>query len=402
MGDHQQASRRSERLFTGYSGRISTALAIGWAAALLGRQTISPLLPTIIDDLVITPGKAGIALSTMIVLYSLSQYPSGRLSDELTRTTVVIGSIVTMLVGFGLLVITTTYPMLLTGVAVVGIGAGGYFSPARAFVSDLFVQRRGQAIGIHTTAGQLGGILAAAAAAVVLSIAGWQFVFLPAIVALFLVGLLLHYWSRDHYEVSAVEIGLSDTGRRLLGSTTLRKLLAVHVLVTFSITAFMTFLPTLLQVEKGLSPVLASAGFGLVYLVGMVAGPLAGRFSDRHDRIAIIVGTLLLGVVGLLLIVGASYRPAIAVGIGLMSAGVWGYIPSMTAEIMDVLPSGNMGGDFGFIKTVSGLGGLGPAYVGFVGSRFTYETAFVGLAACLLVGAAVVLVARRRREPDRT
>ncbi|MFB6184049.1 MAG: MFS transporter [Haloarculaceae archaeon] len=395
MADHQTCDRRPERLFTGYSGRISTVLAVGWMATLLGRQAISPLLPAIMDSLDITPGRAGLALTAMIVLYSLVQYPSGRMSDQLSRTTVVLGSIVVMVAGFGLLAITRTYPGFLVGVAVVGVGAGAFFSPARAFVSDLFVRRRGQALGVQTTAGQVGGILAATSAAVVLSIAGWQFAFLPAIVALCLVGGLLIWWSRDPIEVSPVEMNLYETGVRLFGMATIRKLLVAHVLVTFAITAFMGFLPTLLQVEKGLSPPLASAGFALVYVVGMVSGPVAGRLSDHYVRTVVIVGTLVVGCAGLVVLVGSASRPAMAVGVALTSAGLWGYVPPMTAEIMDRLPDGNLGGDFGFLKMVAGLGGLGPAYVGVVAQRTTYGTAFAGLAVCLLAGAVVVLVTRR-------
>lgn len=88
MPDHKQ-----ERLLTGYSGRMVLLIALGWMAVLLGRQALPPLLPTIIKQLVISPARAGFALTLMMGLYALLQYPAGRLSDIIPRTTLLTASI---------------------------------------------------------------------------------------------------------------------------------------------------------------------------------------------------------------------------------------------------------------------------------------------------------------------
>jgi predicted MFS family arabinose efflux permease len=66
----------------------------------MGWQVLSPLLPRIIDDLHITSTQAGFAITLMWGLYALSQYPSGRLSDHLSRKTLLASGLVLLSIGF--------------------------------------------------------------------------------------------------------------------------------------------------------------------------------------------------------------------------------------------------------------------------------------------------------------
>jgi MFS family permease len=375
---------------------MSTALAFGWLATLLGRQAVSPLLPTIVDDLAILPSRAGFALTVMMGLYAVVQFPGGRISDQLSRTTVLAAGIGVMVAGFGLLSNTATYGGFLAGVALVGVGGGLFFSPARALLSDLFVERRGQVFGLHTAAGMVGGVLAATSAAAVLAVASWRAAFVPSIALLVVVLALLHRWSREPYVVARVSIGARATVRRLFSSRRIRWLVFAYTLFGFTLQAFVGFLPTLLQVEKGASPTLASAGFALIYATGIVASPAAGRLSDRLPRASVVVGALALGGAGLVVLVVAPSLPVAALGVGLTSFGLWAYVPTVQAYLMDLLSNESLGGDFGLLKAVyTGLGSLGPTYVGLVAERASYTAAFVGLVACLFTSALVVFVATR-------
>ncbi|MFB6150121.1 MAG: MFS transporter, partial [Halobacteriales archaeon] len=259
-------------LLTGYSGRIVLLVAFGWFSILLGRQALPPLLPTIIEALRISPARAGVALTVLMGLYSLLQYPAGRLSDALSRTTLLIASIGGMILGFGLLGTVTNYPQLLAGAAVLGVSSSFYFTPSRALLSDLFVERRGQAFGIQTTAGMGGAALAAGVAVGALRYATWQAAFLPTIVLLVGVGILLHRWSHEPYVLSRDELDFDFRGTvgRLLFQPRIRRLLFMRALTAFTFQGIVGFLPTFLQVEKGFSTTLASASFALVFVVGSV------------------------------------------------------------------------------------------------------------------------------------
>ncbi|MDY6819470.1 MAG: MFS transporter [Halobacteriales archaeon] len=381
-------------LLTGYSGRIVLLVAFGWFSILLGRQALPPLLPTIIEVLRISPARAGVALTVLMGLYSLLQYPAGRLSDALSRTTLLIASIGGMILGFGLLGTVTNYPQLLAGAAVLGVSSSFYFTPSRALLSDLFVERRGQAFGIQTTAGMGGAALAAGVAVGALRYATWQAAFLPTIVLLVGVGILLHRWSHEPYVLSRDDLDFDFRGTvgRLLFQPRIRRLLFMRALTAFTFQGIVGFLPTFLQVEKGFSTTLASASFALVFVVGSVMGPLAGRLSDLFPRLRVVLGALFVGIIGLLGMLLGGAAAVVIVSIVAMSMGLASLFPVMGAYFMDLFPDRSVGGDFGAAKTVfSGLGSIGPTYVGIVAASRSYTIAFAGLLVLLVLAVGVLL-----------
>ena len=75
------------------------ALSVGLAVVKIGRRTLPPLLPTVITVLSITPFQAGLTPSIAAACVALLQFPSGRISDQLPRKTVLIGSLLVMTIG---------------------------------------------------------------------------------------------------------------------------------------------------------------------------------------------------------------------------------------------------------------------------------------------------------------
>lgn len=118
-----------ERLLTGYSGRVLVLILLGTMAAFIGRNIFGPLLPVIIEDLGITSSAAGFALSVMWVAIAVTQYPGGRLADQLSYKTVLVGAIGMLVVGFMLLILSSTYLGFVVGLTVMGLGAG-LFTPS--------------------------------------------------------------------------------------------------------------------------------------------------------------------------------------------------------------------------------------------------------------------------------
>lgn len=380
-----------ERLLTGYTGRLFVVLSIGWTSIQLGRQVLPPLLPAIIDDLAITPSKAGFALTLMGALYAAAHYPSGRFSDRLSRRTILVVGIVVMTVGFFALSRVASYPALLFGVGLVGLGAALYFVPLRASIADLFVERRGQAFGLNNAAGVAGNVLAAGLAVAVLSVATWRAAFLPVMVLLAVILVLLHAWSREPYVVARVELGLRETAGRVFGTARIRWLVVAYSMFVFTWRGVVGFLPTFLQVDKGFSSALASGGFAMLFIVGAISMPLAGQLGDRLSRLPVAAGSLLLGAVGLAGVLIAPSALLVIVGIVVFAVGLMAFPPVMQSYLMDAFPDDSMGGDFGAFKTIyTGVGSIGPTYVGLIAERSSYTTALGGIAISLLVGAAII------------
>ncbi|WP_435177339.1 MFS transporter [Halorussus sp. AFM4] len=395
-----------ERLLTGYTGRLLLTVSLGWTAIQTGRLVLSPLLPSVMADLAITEFQAGLAFTLLWGLYALGQYPSGRLSDRLTRKSLLVAGLSLVVVGFAALASAPTYLFYLAGAAVVGAGAGLYPTPARALVSDLFVERRGQAFGLHTASGDVGGAAAAGLAVAVLAVAGWRTAFAPVVAVLAGTALALHVWAREAYDRprtdrEAVAAGVADartTAARLWANPRLRWYLLAYALYAFTWQSAAGFLPTFLRVAKGFPADLASGGFAALFLVGAVVKPLAGSLGDRFPRAAVAAGALAVAAGALAGLLAASGTVAVGLAVVAFAAGLMAYPPVMQALLMDTFPDGSMGGDLGATRTVYiGLGSLGPSYVGFVAGRASYEAAFAGLLGCLLVGAAVVVGLARSR-----
>ena len=384
-------SAEREQLFTGYSGRLLLTTSLGWLFIQMGRQLLPPLLPNIIEDLAITSTQAGFALTLMWGLYALFQYPSGRLSDQLSRKTLVVSGMGFVCLGFFIVSGTVSYPMFLAGAAVVGVGAGLYPTAARALLSDLFVSRRGQAFGLHTASGDLGNAFAAGLAVLAITFASWQAGFLPMVILTGGIVLALHLWSREPYVFETASLGVRATGTRLFGNDRLRWFLLTYMLFAFTWQSTTGFLPTFLQVEKGFSVSLASTGFAVLFLVGMLVKPVSGAIGDRFSRTAVAVGALLLGLFGLSGLLLVEHPVLIFAGIVVFAAGLMSFPPVMQAYLMDLFPDESMGGDLGGMRTIYiGFGSLGPTYIGFVGGAESYTVAFAGLVACLLAGAGIV------------
>ncbi len=385
-----------ERLLRGYAGRLFIGISLGWFLIVFGRQLLPPLLPSIIADLEISSFQAGIALTGLFAMRALNQYPGGRLADQLSRKTVLVGSLLIASVGFVLLSASVVYALFLLAVAVVGVGAGAYSVTTRATTADLYIEKRGRAFGVQGAFTSVAGVASAGGAVVALAVGDWRSAFLPIVAVLLLLVVSLHRWNRDPYVVERIEFEILGTARRVLGAVQIRRVVAAYVLCLFSWMGIIGFLPTFLQIEKGLSPTAASAGFGLVYVVGVIAGPFAGVFGDRYGKLRMSVLAMLFGMVGVFALVVVDAIALIALFIAMLAIGFWSFFPVTQAYLMDSFSDDTMAGDLGAVKTVWGLAGsLGPAYIGFVADFQDYTVAYLGTVGCLLVALGVIAYAKR-------
>lgn len=390
-----EAESGDERLFTGYEGRLLAAISLGWLAIQGGRLVLSPMLPEVKADIGMTDTQAGFGFTLMWGLYAVLQYPSGRLSDVLSRKLLLVSGLGIAAGGFVVLGVAPGYLVFLGGAAIVGVGAGLYPTAARALVSDLYVKRRGQAFGFHTASGDLGGVAAAGVSALVLAVAVWQAAYVPVVVAVLGVAAALHVWVREPYSVGAVDLALGATVKRLVGTSTVRRLLFAYTLYAFVWQAATGFLPTYLQEGKELPSIVATASFALLFGVGVLAKPVAGSISDRVPRAVLAPAVVGVGAVALGVVVVAQSSIGVLLGTVVFAAGLMAFPPVMQAYLMDTFPADSAGGDLGAIRSVYiGLGAFGTTYVGAVADWMSYRLAFVGLAAMLAVSAVVVATTR--------
>jgi MFS family permease len=383
---------RSDRLLAGHAGRMLLVLTVAFAVVKTTRYALPPLLPAITADLSITPFQAGLGLATINVFFAAQQFPSGRLSDQLSRKTVLFASLAFMMLGCLVLAATTTYSVFLLGMVLVGLGGGLFPSASRAWVTDLFTARRGEAFGFHLASVDVAGLVASGLAFVVFStVVSWRLVFLPVVACLVSLLPLVQFWSTEGIVLSRVDLDVRETAVRVLATRRIRRVALVVSLYMFTVQGMTGFLPTYLQVEGGFDPSTASLAFAALFVTGMVSKPLTGRVSDGRNRLIVGAAGLAVGAAGVALLLAVpSGAPAVA-GIVLFAAGHKGFLPTVEAYLMDGFETESMGGDLGILRTIYwSAGSLGPAYVGYVSSVLGYWEAFLGFVGTLALGAAVV------------
>ncbi|SDN31110.1 Predicted arabinose efflux permease, MFS family [Halogranum gelatinilyticum] len=388
-----QSSASSDRLLSGYPGRMLATVSLAWAVLQLGRFLLSPLLPTIIDDLGITNATAGIALAVFQGIYAITQYPGGEYSDRWTRATLIVPGLVVLVLGFATFGLAGGLAGFVLAAAVTGLGKGLFAIPSRALLSDLYVERRGRAMGLYAAGTDLGGLLASGVAILALTYATWRAPFLPVAAVLGVLTLLFVLWSREEYTVGSPSLDATGTIRRLVASPEQRRTLVAFALFYFMVGGFINFFPTYLIEAKAFSEQLASAAFAIVFVVGLAIKPIAGAVSDRFRRESIAVVGLLVAAValGVLSLVGGESRLLIYGCIVVLALGYKMEFPLADTIIVDNAPDGDMGADLGAARALFlGANALGPAYVGIVATYADYVTAFAGLAVCLLVAAGLL------------
>jgi MFS family permease len=388
---------REERLVGGDTGRMLAVTALAWAVLQLARFAVPPLLPEIRADLSLSLAQAGVALTVLQGVYALVQYPSGRLSDSWSRATLLLPSLV-VLAGACLVVGTArSYWWLVAGLGVFGVGKGLYAIPSRALLSDLFVERRGRALGVFSAVTDLGGMLASGAAVAAIAYSTWRVVFLPVAALLGLLALLFYAWNREPYVVADADLEAVATARRLLATPRQRRSITAFVLFYFMVNGALNFLPEYLRETKAFSPTLASAAYALLFAFGVVVKPASGAVSDRFPRHTVSVAGMALAAVALGVLVVADSTAGVGVAIVLFAAGYKAQFPVIDAILLDAAPDANAGGDLGAARALFlGVGSLGPAFVGYVADLWNFTAAFAALSGTLVLAAGILLGVGRR------
>ncbi len=213
---------------------------------------------------------------------------------------------------------------------VAGIGWSTYHPLGIHFISDLYPEKRGEALGYHQAGGSIGSFIAPLLAGFVVEGFGWRYSFLVLSSLGFAVGVLLWLFLG---EVSTEAISSSRASLRNL----VDPLILVSAVMTYSIAlrGVQSFATKYFQEGKGTSYFEAAILYSALQVAGIVSGPLSGRISDRLGR-AKVIGALIvlqsLSVLGLVLTKGnLLYFPCIMYGFA-----SFGLLATSDAFIVDV------------------------------------------------------------------
>jgi MFS family permease len=312
-----------------------TVLAMTLAAAVityLDRVSISVAAPLMQAELGLTQSQMGVAFSVFAVAYAIFEIPAALLGDRwgqrLTMMRIVAWwSLFTMLTGA-----VRGYGSLIATRFLFGAGEAGAFPTLSRALSRWFpVESRSRANGLMWMGARLGGAFAPVLAVGAIGLWGWRWTFF----AFGLVGLVwVAVWSRwyrddpadhpavDERELALIRVGAAPAPSRsekipwstLLLQRDLLILCATYFASGFGFQFFVTWLPTYLTKEHGLTlqrsgiyaalPLLAGAAGCAAG--GVMADWIARRFgSIRWGRRVVAISGFFLGAAGFLMAIGA-------------------------------------------------------------------------------------------------
>ena len=397
--------------------RALLATYLGYGLDGFDLMIYSFVIPTLLTLWSMSKAEAGYIASGALITSAIGGWAAGVLADRFGRArilqlTVLWFALFTFLSGF------THNPVgLFVTRALQGLGFGGEWSVGSVLVAEIIDARhRGRASGLVQSSWSVGWAAAAlafwAVSALVPPAMAWKILFWLGI----LPGLLVVYIRRNVPE-PAIFMQLRALRARTAGMPARRgafldifrpPLLRTTLLATLLSTGMMggyysitTWLPTFLANERHLS-VGASTGYLLMLITGSLAGYLVSAWLT--DLIGRRRGFMLFAAGAMVLILLYTRMP-VAGGMFLIGFAlgffILGIFAGMGACLAELYPSAVRGSGQGFTYGMGrGIGGLCPALIGLLSTRFPLGDAIAGFtvaAYALVIVAALAIPETRGR-----
>lgn len=345
--------------------------------------------------------ELGFALTVSAVVSGLTQAPTGYLVDHFGARKILLGGLT--LGGFALILLGLhlSYASLIACAVLLGLANSVYHPADYAILAEHMDEARmGRAFSIHTFAGYLGGALAPAIVAALITVSGGT----GAIVASGAIGVLV--------AALLVVMSIPDAGahKNKPGNANLPKQ-AVITPALITLTVLFTLLSLSVAGINNFGVVALMSGYGSSYSVANVAltaflgcsavGVLAGGFladyTERHGYVAaacFAVNALIVLVIALVTLPGWALTVTMATA-GFLSGVI---APSRDMLVRNAAPPGAAGRAFGIVSTGFNLGGIvSPLLFGWIMDQSAPHWVFG--ASVIFMLATVVLSPFTERKP---
>jgi len=380
------------------SRKALLAATLGYAMDGFDLLILGFLLDPIAQDFGVGRVEASALVSWTLLGALVGGVVFGVMSDRFGRVRVLTWSILVFAGFTGLCAFAQNYDQLIVYRTLAGLGLGGEFGLGMALVAESWpAAQRARACSYVGIGWQVGVLLAALGAPVLLPLIGWRGVFLVGVIPS-----LVAFVVRRH--VSEPEIFLEQ--RRSDGFLTPLKALFADAATTkislgmivlcavqnFGYYGLMIWLPAYLSARYGFS--LAKSGIWTgVTVCGMTAGALIfGALCDRYGRRPAFLG-FQLGALLMVLIYARLTDPLAAlVGGAIVGVFVNGMIGGYGALLSELYPTHARATAENVLFNIGrAIGGLGPVVIGLLAGRFSFDVALGFLASLYAIDMAVTM-----------
>lgn len=159
--------------------RILAVLFTGVLMGALDIAIVGPALPAIQAEFALGATDLGWVFGAYVLANLLGAPVMAKLSDRKGRRSIYVLDVALFALGSLVVAAAPTFPLLLAGRAIQGLGAGGIFPVASAVIGDTFpVERRGGALGLIGAVFGLAFLIGPAIGGMILGAAGWRWLFI--------------------------------------------------------------------------------------------------------------------------------------------------------------------------------------------------------------------------------
>lgn len=339
-----------------YSWVILFVAVLGFVLFNFAFQSVPPLLNSLQVIFNVDNSTAALLMSLVVIPGVFLALPAGMLINKhgfrkiggISAISLTIGSLIT---AFSL-----TFPQMLIGRLIIGIGGCFLTIGAAVVIPQWFAPKDiGKAMGVYVAGVPIAVVAAFFATPILAQNYGWQIPFYITSIASVISAILFLALVKDGPYRIAASVGPLEV-KQALSSRELWKIGIIWMLFNMSAIGFLTWAPVMFVTFKSFDIIYASILSSSIMIVALFMAPLYGWASDKIDRRKpfIIIGALITGAlnfsVGYLL--GIPLLMAIVLS-GFSGAAVPGLIMAIAAR---TLPQKQAGISFGVMTMWQNIG----------------------------------------------
>lgn len=365
------------------------AVAIAWGLLNGGRMVYPVIIPYLQTAYDLSLTVAGLLVSVLWFFAAIGQLPGGVLADRYNERTLMGASTIIVAVALGLVITASSPVILFSATAIWGVGHSLYPIARITFLSNLYSERLGSALGVTMATGDIGQTVLPPVATVLAAAIAWQVSLGFVAPLLILAGIIIFATSSNQNSIERPTSTESiwDTVDVLteLRTPAMGFMTGILFLYMFIWQSFTAFYPTYLTSVKGLSPSVASILFGFFFAVGVLVKPVAGAAYDRIGMRRSLIGILTPAVAGFL------FLPVIdniwfLVGITALISTMLGTGAVTQSFLADSFSDEIQGTGLGVVRTITAaLAAGGPVVFGVIADYGYFDAGYVVLAMIMAV-----------------
>lgn len=374
----------------------------------LGLQSMSTMLLSYVLATMIAEfglsGAAGGFISTVTNIGMLvGGIIFGTLADRYGRARMFVVTVALFSLACGATAFSTNLALVYLFRFLVGVGGGGEYGVIMALVADAYDgSRRGRVNSYVTVSGQVGSIVAAIAAALIVPVFGWRGLFLFGALPIFL-AIWAHFFLKDSdawkkaVSSSETKPSIKDLFVEGRASTTIR-LTIMAIAQVAGYFGLMNWLPSILQANLGLS-VSGSSIWMIATIVGMSLGMIVfGQIMDKIDAKVAYALFLVASAIAVFAYSFANSAAVMLVGGAIVGFFANGMNAGYGAIVGNLYPVEIRATANNIIFNIGrAVGGFSSVVIGFFLDNFSLTVAMLFLSIMYLISLSCVLTLKTKR-----